>query len=235
MLSAQVMANAVATGFGGASGYQEMNVDKPLHIKNVMFPINLLTGGCANFQKLMIVGCEPLRPIRMLLQPYSPLANPRSPGKNANMENTLGLLLSSVLAGLLGAAVMDFFLLLASKDTKPKVDMTEALGSLLTGRLEGATALGRAIHLLSGVAFGVIYGLIMLSAQATALPYSLFLGLGLGLFQGIFVSYCLMFVVAERHPIKKYRDATLQTGALHLIGHLVFGGIAGLIIGLLYG
>ncbi len=149
------------------------------------------------------------------------------------METTLALILSSLLAGFLGAAAMDFFLLLASKDTHPHVDMTEALGSLITGKLEGANVIGRFIHLASGAAFGLAYGLIMVAAQATTLPYSIFLGLGLGLFHGIFTSYCLMFVVAERHPIEKYRNATFQTGALHLIGHIVYGGVVGLVVGIL--
>ena len=36
MIAVQVMANDVAVGFGGAGGYLEMNVYKPLIIFNVM-------------------------------------------------------------------------------------------------------------------------------------------------------------------------------------------------------
>jgi fumarate hydratase class II len=61
MLAVQVMSNDVAVGFGGASGYLEMNVYKPLMIANITQSITLLTDGCTNFRKFMIEGTEPNR------------------------------------------------------------------------------------------------------------------------------------------------------------------------------
>ncbi|MBN9287940.1 MAG: fumarate hydratase, class II [Gammaproteobacteria bacterium 39-13] len=59
MIAVQVMANDVAVGFGGASGYLEMNVYKPLIIFNVMHSITLLTDGCTNFRRFLIEGTKP--------------------------------------------------------------------------------------------------------------------------------------------------------------------------------
>jgi fumarate hydratase, class II len=59
MLAAQVMANDVAVGFGGASGYLEMNVYKPLMIHNIAQSITLMTDGCTNFRKFLVEGTEP--------------------------------------------------------------------------------------------------------------------------------------------------------------------------------
>ena len=59
MLAAQVMANDVAVGFGGASGYLEMNVYKPLIIYNITHSITLMTDGCTNFRKFLVEGTEP--------------------------------------------------------------------------------------------------------------------------------------------------------------------------------
>jgi fumarate hydratase class II len=59
MISVQVMANDVAVGFGGASGYLEMNVYKPLIIFNVTHSITLLTDGCTNFRRFLIEGTKP--------------------------------------------------------------------------------------------------------------------------------------------------------------------------------
>ena len=59
MLAVQVMANDIAVGFGGAGGYLEMNVYKPLVIHNVMQSITLLTDGCNNFRRFLIEGTEP--------------------------------------------------------------------------------------------------------------------------------------------------------------------------------
>jgi fumarate hydratase, class II len=59
MLAVQVMANDVAVGFGGAGGYLEMNVYKPLIIANIAQSITLLTDGCTNFRKFLIEGTRP--------------------------------------------------------------------------------------------------------------------------------------------------------------------------------
>ena len=61
MLAVQVMANDVAVGFGGAGGFLEMNVYKPLMIHNVLGSVVLLADGCANFRKYLIEGTEPNR------------------------------------------------------------------------------------------------------------------------------------------------------------------------------
>ena len=59
MVAAQVMANDVAVGFGGASGYLEMNVYKPLMINNVVHSIVLMSDGCVNFRKFLVEGTKP--------------------------------------------------------------------------------------------------------------------------------------------------------------------------------
>ena len=59
MLAVQVMANDVAAGFGGAGGYLEMNVYKPLIISNILQSITLLTDGCTNFRKFLVEGTKP--------------------------------------------------------------------------------------------------------------------------------------------------------------------------------
>ena len=59
MIAAQVMANDVAVGFGGAGGYLEMNVYKPLIIFNITHSITIMTDGCANFRKFLVEGTRP--------------------------------------------------------------------------------------------------------------------------------------------------------------------------------
>ena len=61
MSAVQVMANDVAVAFGGAGGYLEMNVYKPLIILNIMQSITILADGCANFRKFLVEGTEPNR------------------------------------------------------------------------------------------------------------------------------------------------------------------------------
>jgi fumarate hydratase class II len=59
MIAAQVMANDVAAAVGGASGYLEMNVYKPLLIFNVTRSVRLMTDGCANFRKFLVEDTKP--------------------------------------------------------------------------------------------------------------------------------------------------------------------------------
>ena len=59
MISVQVMANDVAAGFGGAGGYLEMNVYKPLIIFNITHSITIMTDGCTNFRKFLVEGTKP--------------------------------------------------------------------------------------------------------------------------------------------------------------------------------
>jgi len=59
MVAVQVMANDVAVGVGGAGGYLEMNVYKPLIIYNVTHSITLMTDSCTNFRVFLVEGTEP--------------------------------------------------------------------------------------------------------------------------------------------------------------------------------
>ena len=59
MIAVQVMANDVAVGFGGAGGYLEMNVYKPLIIFNVTHSITIMADGCTNFRRFLVEGTKP--------------------------------------------------------------------------------------------------------------------------------------------------------------------------------
>src|SRR5246127_1859278 len=59
MIAVQVMANDVAVGFGGAGGYLEMNVYKPLIIFNITHSITIMSDGCTNFHKFLVEGTKP--------------------------------------------------------------------------------------------------------------------------------------------------------------------------------
>ena len=59
MIAVQVMANDVAVGMGGAGGYLEMNVYKPLIIYNITHSLAILADGCTNFRKFLVEGTKP--------------------------------------------------------------------------------------------------------------------------------------------------------------------------------
>src|SRR5947199_4217020 len=80
MIAVQVMANDVAAAVGGASGYLEMNVYKPLMIFNVTKSVRLMTDGCVNFRKFLVEGTEPnARQIRTFVERSLMLVTALSP------------------------------------------------------------------------------------------------------------------------------------------------------------
>jgi fumarate hydratase, class II len=109
MIAAQVMANDVAVGLGGAGGYLEMNVYKPLMIFNVTHSITIMTDGCVNFRKFLIEGTKPnLTKIKeyvdrslMLMTALSPVIGYDKASKIAHyaMDNDLTLKASALKLG----------------------------------------------------------------------------------------------------------------------------------------
>jgi fumarate hydratase class II len=101
MIAVQVMANDVAVGFGGAGGYLEMNVYKPLIIFNITHSITIMSDGCTNFRKFLIEGTKPnLKKIKeyvdrslMLVTALSPVIGYDKASKIAHyaMDNDLTL------------------------------------------------------------------------------------------------------------------------------------------------
>jgi hypothetical protein len=140
----------------------------------------------------------------------------------------LSVCLIGAVAGLIGAMAMNAFMRLVSFRFSQRVDMTIAVGSLLTGRVDNARMIGTLIHAGSGVIFGAVYLLLFSLTGLVRLPEILMLGLGIGFVHGLVVSYGLMFVVSERHPVEQFRTATIEIGLIHLVGHVLFGLTVGL-------
>ncbi|KAI1749327.1 fumarate lyase [Xylaria castorea] len=58
MVCAQVMGNHVATTIGGMNGQFELNVYKPLIIRNLLHSIRILTDGMHSFEKNLVAGLQ---------------------------------------------------------------------------------------------------------------------------------------------------------------------------------
>jgi len=117
MIAVQVMANDVAVGFGGASGYLEMNVYKPLIIFNITHSITILADGCTNFRKFLVEGTKPnLKKIGeyverslMLVTALSPVIGYDKASKIAHyaMDNDLTLKAAALKLGFVREAEFD--------------------------------------------------------------------------------------------------------------------------------
>jgi fumarate hydratase class II len=117
MVAVQVMANDAAVGFGGAGGYLEMNVYKPLIIYNVTHSITLMTDGCTNFRKFLVEGTKPnLKKVNeyverslMLVTALSPVIGYDNASKIAHyaMDNDLTLKQAALKLGFVTEAEFD--------------------------------------------------------------------------------------------------------------------------------
>jgi len=117
MIAVQVMANDVAVGFGGAGGYLEMNVYKPLMIFNITHSITIMSDGCANFRKFLVEGTKPnVKKIKeyvdrslMLVTALSPLIGYDKASKIAHyaLDNDLTLKQAALKLGFVTEAEFD--------------------------------------------------------------------------------------------------------------------------------
>lgn len=113
MISCQVMGNHTAVTIGGSNGHFQLNVFRPMIIKNVINSIELLADGVASFDKKCAVGIEPVREkieqnlnnslmLVTALNPHIGYDNAAKIAKNAFKENCT-LSESAVQLGLLTA------------------------------------------------------------------------------------------------------------------------------------
>jgi fumarate hydratase class II len=117
MIAVQVMANDVAVGFGGAGGYLEMNVYKPLIIFNITHSITILTDGCMNFRTFLVEGTTPnIKKINeyverslMLVTALAPVIGYDKASKIAHyaMDNDLTLKVAALKLGFVTEAEFD--------------------------------------------------------------------------------------------------------------------------------
>ena len=117
MIAVQAMANDVAVGFGGAGGYLEMNVYKPLIIFNITHSIAILSGGCENFRRFLVEGTKPnLKKIQeyvekslMLVTALAPVIGYDRASKIAHhaMDNDLTLKQAALALGFVTEQVFD--------------------------------------------------------------------------------------------------------------------------------
>jgi hypothetical protein len=139
----------------------------------------------------------------------------------------------SLLAGVLGGVAMQVAMWLISRAGLAKGDMILALGSLITKTRENAYRVGFIVHAIAAIGFGLVYTLLMVTLGYAHMPQSLMIGLGLGTGHGLLVSLMLVWVVSDQHPLAEFKEADLLVGLTHFAGHVAYGAVVGLVVGLL--
>src|SRR5215207_7157437 len=144
----------------------------------------------------------------------------------------IGFLLTALVGGLLGGIAMEAVLWVIGRGGWAKADMIVALGSLFTKSRDTAWRVGALLHVGSAIVFAIGYTLLMHALGYTQMPWSAALGAGVGFLHGLIVSLGLVWVVAEQHPLEEFNEAGLAIGLSHIVGHVAFGAVVGLVVGM---
>lgn len=163
------------------------------------------------------------------------ITGPVPDGRPFTGRGTGMFFLQVFVAGIVGTTLMTASLWFIHRSGWANADMTRALGSMLTRRYDGSLGPGLLIQFAGGIAFAVPYLLILRSTGFTPLSAHLAVGGALGAFHGLTMSYVLMALVAERHPVEKFRSAGPEVGAAHIVGHVAYGLGVGLMAWLFRG
>jgi hypothetical protein len=139
---------------------------------------------------------------------------------------------TALLAGVLGGLAMQAVMWLIARGGHVKGDMILALGSLITKSRDNAYRVGLIVHVTAAMGFALVYTLLMVTLGYTGMPNALMLGLGVGTLHGIIVSLMLVWVVSDQHPLEEFKEADLLVGLSHMAGHVAYGGMIGLVVGL---
>jgi hypothetical protein len=143
--------------------------------------------------------------------------------------------IAAIAGGLVGGVAMLFVMALMTQAGLARGNMVIALGGLITRSRQTAWRAGLIAHAISAVAFSLIYLWLIHLLGPMSLIRVIAVGAGIGGAHGLMVSLMLVWVVAEGHPFEEYNEAGLAVGLSHLLGHIVYGAVVGLAIGLVGG
>jgi len=140
-------------------------------------------------------------------------------------------ILQTVLAGLIATLAMTASLYAVHWRGLAEADMIRALGSLLSRNEAGSLPLGVAIHGISGIVFAFVYVVVWSTLPVTAFQHYLLLGVLTGFAHGLVVSFALVILVAEHHPLPRFQNVGMGVAVAHLVAHVIYGLLVGIVAG----
>ncbi|MBI4081923.1 MAG: hypothetical protein HY423_04860 [Candidatus Lambdaproteobacteria bacterium] len=142
-------------------------------------------------------------------------------------------ILHTLVAGVAATAAMTVFMWMVHSTGVANADMVRAIGSLYTRSYENALWPGLFIHFSAGVMFAFFYIALWSLIPHTTFGVFVALGVVVGFFHGLTMSFVLIALVSDRHPVARFRAAGFEVALAHLAGHVVYGGVLGLVVGAL--
>ncbi len=141
-------------------------------------------------------------------------------------------ILISIVAGLIGTGGMTLVLWGITRSGWAHADMVRAIGSAFTRSYETSLKPGLLIHFGAGIPFAMIYLFALSLLNLNSFISKLIAGGFVGFWHGFAFSF-VMVILAEHHPVDKFKNAGFQVAAAHFLAHIVFGLLVGLVMAIL--
>lgn len=133
------------------------------------------------------------------------------------------LILNIVIAGVVGTALMSTVMTFIHRSGWANADMIRALGSLVTKSYDTALFPGLVIHVAAGTVFAFPYVLFLRTLEEMPGPAVAGAGAAMGLLHGAATAFVLLALVADNHPVERFRRVGPEVAAAHVVGHVAYG------------
>jgi hypothetical protein len=140
-------------------------------------------------------------------------------------------ILSILLAGFTGTTVMTLFLYAIHARKIANGDMVRAIGSLILRKEDLALPVGLAAHYLVGLFFAFVYSFAIGVAPGVSGMVAAFFGGFIGCVHGVVVAIGLTYLVADHHPLPRFRDVGMRVVVVHFLAHVFYGFSVGAVLG----
>lgn len=137
----------------------------------------------------------------------------------------------AAMAGVIATAGMTTVLWLITRSGRTNADMVRALGSFITRSYHNSLLVGTAIHFGAGIPIAMLYIVAFQVIRVESIASMMLAGAAFGFFHGFAFSF-VMLTISEYHPVDKFHKADFQVAFAHLLGHVVFGILVGLMVGI---
>ena len=142
------------------------------------------------------------------------------------------LIIDTMLSGLIGTAGMTLVMWAVTKSGIAHADMIRAIGSIFTRSYRDSLTPGVIVHFGVGIIVAFFYVIIISILTPASVIRTIGAGAMIGLFHGVVFSFLLVVAVAEHHPLEMFRSAGSEVAVTHLAGHIVYGLLVGMVVGL---
>ena len=132
--------------------------------------------------------------------------------------------------GLFSTLIMVLFLRILRLFGLAEVDVFRALGSLVTKTYRNSLVPGLIMLFTGGALFSLIYSYVIKYAPVQTEPGVILTGAALGFVHGLTITFLLVVMVAEYHPLESFRQRNVSVIISYLFGHVIYGLSVGFLL-----